>query len=220
MAEPDPEDDWLVVESFARWAGDTALARETLSKAQTATRERIRGPREPKSSRVPNVLVEWAKTRSEREKPTARDRQMEGTIGIPEPVERQPEERKPKSPFIQSPNLRAVVSIVTTREFELRGYPTNLNVVERLLRNAAIAQKDFASAGRVEGYGDSPSELGNAERAAGAAWVMTGTPLRFCWVDAFGLILVRGIWTAPEPVVRLGEVYNSFREVLNVLDPK
>jgi hypothetical protein len=217
MADPDPADDWLIIESYARWAGDTLHAQELLADAEVSNPEGdTTGPQ--RRNRLPMSVIEWAAHRKGRERPSRRETLYQEKIADPESISEQPSDRKPVSPFFQSTNMRAVVAMVTAREFELRAYPTNLSIVDDMLRRAREAQQKFAMAGNVEVDARDASERRGAIRATGASWVMPGRLLRFVWVDAFGLVFVRGIWTPPDPIGRMGEVYNLFREVLRMLD--
>jgi hypothetical protein len=219
MADPDPADDWLIIESYARWAGDVIRAADALSKAEVRRAEDTDAGLQRRRDQIPMAVIEWAAVRQQRREETSnRESLYLQRIAEPETIDEQPIDRRPTSPFFESENMRAVVSMITEREFELRAYPNNLDAVDGILQRARGAQQKFASAGRVEAGPTNAGQRATVVRATGASWVMPGRLLRSVWVDAFGLVFVRGIWTPPEPIEQMGEVYNQFREVLRVLD--
>ncbi len=150
MPEPHSDDDWLVIEGYARWAGDTTFAREMLERVESPEVKQLQVTRERRGERVPNAVIQLAEIRKRRQKTTRRELEYEHGIEKPEPIEPQPEDRKPASPFIQSSSVRAVVAMVTQRELEMRGYPIDLNAVPQIIKRAMIAQRKYAYAGQID----------------------------------------------------------------------
>lgn len=235
MGKPDPEDDWIVIESFARWAGDTTFERESLLKGTNVRRIAMARTRKENFDSVPTALIKWAEVRLEKsknEKPSRQETAHRELVKKPETIEQSEVARRPSSPILQGRTIRAVASVVNPREFELRAYPTRLDEVPLILERAAIAERKFAKAGTVERERSKPSQSaqstplddeGNPLRlikAKGASWTMPGRVLRFVWVDAFGLIFARATWTPEVGTAEVSEVFDSFREILRLLDGK
>lgn len=119
---------------------------------------------------------------------------------------RGPDER-PTPLVLETRHLRATIRRVGLREFELLGYPTDLDWAVEVIRGAASRSE----------VRDSPA--GEHGELMGGSWVVPGEAFLRVSVSELGLLEAHAVWTDEQPPEHFEPFRTAFWDLLASLDP-